>query len=488
MKAKHLVLILAMVLSIAVVGNYLWAVVPSQSLRCESVRDCPQTVKFFGATLTGASCTIDGYCAYDTCIDGCTDKICKGYNLNCPQTGGCGDGVCSQKENCVNCPDDCGKCCVDGERKDCTCKGRDKNSVYCYVCQNGVWSSTDYHIETCGSDEICKNGKCVEKEGGQEKECTFHIDCAKLGTISKPYCKNERVYQLQKFPLCLNGKCYTTKKEKLVEDCVKEGKVCKNGACVKPTKQDREEHDEIFARCGEQICVYRNRIGACLSQVTINKVCEGDSILYDCETGKRIDCREKGYEGCSMTGRDGKPSDGHCYGKSSIIPPSDEDTKWDDEGERSDVECYSDEDCSSGQICNDGDCVDDLEVIKCSDDSDCMEKLGEVRCWAYCDSGICKVGKISYPEKPCKNAEWDMESCSWDVSLCEVNEQKCPENEILTKDGKCTCKEGFTRIGGHCIEKGKIAQAGVLGGVTLFVGGLLVVIVLVGVVLVVVKK
>ena len=470
-KLKYVPIIILMLVLSYFLGNYLFGVVPTKSLTCEKSTDCPKTVKFFSATLTNPSCTIEGYCAYDTCISGCTDSLCSGYDLKCPQTEGCGDGICKDDENCVNCPEDCGKCCIDGEKKNCVCKG---NTIYCYVCQNGKWSSTDYAIKFCRSDEKCENAKCVKEEPEKEKkkECSFHWDCFKEVKLSQPYCKNGRVYQLYKSPLCISGKCFSTRQEKLIDDCIKDGKICKDRVCVAPTKEDREDYDEIFKKCGERICVYRNRIGNCIEYVTINRVCDGDYIIYNCDTGERIDCRERGYEKCSMIGLDGKPSDGHCVGKVGHIPVE-EPTE---DKERKKAECLSNKDCPSGQICEDGVCVEDLGMIKCNDDSDCMEKLGEVRCWAYCDDGICKVGKINYPEKPCKNAEWDMESCSWDVSLCEDFEKRCPENEILTEDGRCICKEGFTRFMGYCVEKGKITQAGLIGGATLLIGGIVVVV------------
>lgn len=258
------------------------------------------------------------------------------------------------------------------------------------------------------------------------------------------------------------------------EDCLKHGKICKNGVCVNPTRDDMENYDELFKKCGERICLKYDNMGNCLKYRNIVSICDGDYIIYNCENGDRIDCREKGYERCSMVGLDGYPSDGHCVGDNGISIPT-------PPREEYDAECLSNKDCSYGKICDNGKCVQKIGIA-CDTDDECMKRLDEVRCWAYCDNGICKVGKISYPDKPCEKAEWNNEYCRWDVSLCDKNEQRCPENEILTEGGNCICSEGFTRVMGYCIEKGKITSGALAGGGLLLIltfGGLFVFILIV---------
>ena len=225
-------------------------------------------------------------CKGNQCISSCGDGVCSDDEncTTCPKDCGicptsCGDGVCNDDENCTTCPKDCGICptfCGDG-----VC-GDDENCTICpkdcgicpTFCGDGV-CSVDENCTICPKDcgicpTFCGDGICSDDENCTTCPqdcgncCNQHI-CKDAYTLI--YCNNGIPYDVQ----CTNG-CQDNQ-------CA----VCTNGTtqCSGKTLQTCTNGQWVNAKICDLACI-NNQCAVCTNGAT---QCAGKT-LQTCANGQ----------------------------------------------------------------------------------------------------------------------------------------------------------------------------------------------------------
>ncbi len=442
-----MVIAVGLVLLVSWTGVFPLTITPTPYIDC-SAGSCPSTTSYEGAKLSNPMCgdiwSGGGFikaCTYRDCISGCTEDICE---WACCNEGRCGDGFCTAEEQSAGtCTSDCGSKCRVGDTTSCFCYN---NVVKCIVCEGaGYWSTNRQITETCDyATEKCENANCILDTKTPLDECSKDLECALSYQSWEAKCVGDDLYDFSDVGVCGYGKCETKTIKNLIQHCTIG---CEDGECISI------QPDAPNDKCAEQACkATYSPIGVgppfvgikCLEWGKMVQVCSDETTLYLCEGGETLKCAPGTI--CTDT-----ISGGSCVGTPTPGPsPYPHSPTPNPPSTPPDVDCRV--------------------------DSDCVDSLND--CLTTCYKGKCL--RVSTPPKsPCTGAEWqDYPTCGYDAGSCA--KPTCGTNEILSDDGKCSCKDGYTRVAGNCqsIEPVDEPETNttylIIGGVILLIIGMVI--------------
>ena len=357
-----------------------------------------------------------------------------------PQDGGgyCGDGFCQVssggvlRENCTNCPQDCGAC-------ECTrqCTGRicgpDACGGTCGTCASG---------ETCNSLGLCEEDcspNCSGRQCGSDNcggtcgTCAFDEIC-NAGLCEKKIC----------VPNCSGRECGP---DGCGEDCgtCPSGEICNAGLC--------EKDDEIICipncsgrECGSDGC--GGTCGTCVFGETCNAsgVCEKTTCVPNC-SGRQ--CGADGCGGaCGTCASDETCNAGLCEKNVCVPNCSGRQCGADGCGGACGT-CPNGSFCNASGLCEKNICIPNCGIRNCGDDG-CGNANGCGTCpvgedcqFGLCSKPICTIdcaGKANGADDGCGG------TCC--TPRCGIN--VCGDDGC---GGTCgTCNGGETCIAGACCK------------------------------------
>ncbi|MGI5827167.1 MAG: hypothetical protein ACOX6C_01860 [Patescibacteria group bacterium] len=409
-----------------------------------------------------------------------------------PQDGGgyCGDGFCQVssggilRENCSNCPKDCGACeCVPQcTGRECGDDGCGTNPNACGTCASG---------ETC-SNGICKAPVCVPNCTG--KTCGTDGCGGTCGTCATDETCNAGLCEKNKcIPNCTGKTCGTDGCGGTCGTCAS-GETCSNGICKAPVcvpnctgktcgtdgcggtcgtcatdetcnaglcEENKCVPNCLGKTCGTDGC--GGTCGTCVSGETCNNgLCEKIACIPNC-SGRN--CGTDGCGGtCGTCATDETCNAGLCE-ENKCIPNCTGKTCGTDGCGGTCGTCVSGETCNNG-LCEKTSCIPSCSLKNCGDDG-CGNSNGCGTCAAgeTCSNGICKA-PVCVPN--CTGKTCGTDGCGGTCGTC-LSSQKCENNKCITTcqprcginvcgddgcGGSCgTCASGETCIYGLCCKK-----------------------------------
>ncbi len=453
--------------------------------KCKIDTDCPGEEICLAGLCKPQSCYGTKKCTTsEVCMDGkCTKNDCPpNGSVTCPKGETCRPGTNKCFKSCAEVKCATGEKCVDGVCGKDPCAGKKCNAGETCVagkCEPNNCSASnvckfgrvcDPARNACVEDP-CKGVKCPDKQvcvptTGQcslPPKCTWDSDCPGAvlcvkGACLIPGCANNS--ECKQDEVCGDGKC-------LPSSCAgkqcKDGKFCKNGACVGSCAG-------VF--CGkDEVCTN----GSCGTDPCAGKSCGNDEV---CENGKCVKtCGSSGASCkngrlCSSTGCTDDacfsikcPTGQTCKGgqcSGDLTCSLDADCPGDsvcEEGKCQPKGCYKDG-CSNKELCIKGKCVaNPCAAQSCNDGEVCQPASGKCvpKCptckdTEKCEDGKCVpdscAGKKCPPNERCENGTCKKNGCEAKATPCKFqrvcSNDKCGDDPCLSV--KCganeACKDG----------------------------------------------
>ena len=364
--------------------------------------------------IEGCVCAGDGFCCTDMWDDQCVEEV-EQFGCGSCAVGGCGDGVCSGSESCVNCPNDCGGCQGSG---DCCLPngtpGCQNVSIANCVCAGDAWCCssewddqcveevTQFGCGVCQSQPACGDFQCT----GEESCVTCPADCGS--------CQG-------------SGDCCQPNGTPGCQDANIAGCVCGQDGWCCSSEWDQQCVDEVT----------QFGCGVCDAQPTCGDgACAANENCIDCPqdcgdcTGPGDCCEDTGTPGCQNA------AVAQCVCAQDLYCCM---TMWDGicAGEVVEFGCGS---CEGPAGCDDGNCANDEDCLICPEDcgwcpgvGDCCEPNGSPGC-DKANVQECVCDQDLY----CCESEWDY-TCA-----AEVESFACGECLGGTDCGDGICAPGET--------------------------------------------
>ena len=403
----------------------------------------------------------------------------------------CGNGFCTADigEDCMTCPQDCGKCTVCGDgicEPGHPVEGPDVCPEDCGGCGDGVCGKWELEHQTCGQDCLaaCGDTKCNGMETGVEGQGDYcPLDCGvcfdgvcsyqELFNPDFASCKGEDCS-----PDCGNGFCDP---DETPEGCTWDCAMCGDGICstvgldlqencpqdcVKPCGDGLCEGDEDGAGCpvdcgpcGDGICSLLEVLAACCPIDCPPECGNGDCDQDETEISCPIDCAclpdcneewECGEDdnGCGETCAV-CPEGTVCVEHSCCVPDCGGKLCGDDGCGGTCGECVEPFDCVDNWCV----CQPDCAGKECGDDG-CLGQCGQCNDALFCTEDVCQEGACSFSlldnhclvEGNCVN-----EGAKNPANLCEFCNSLSPASWSSFPPGS-TCGPGMQCISGQCCD------------------------------------